>query len=136
MRPADTDKVLAFWFDELAPEDWFRKSDETDATVREQFLGLYQTLAGDNVSQNLNTAEDHLAAVIVLDQFPRNMFRDDPKSFATDSDALLLAEQAISLKLDVALRAERRKFLYMPFMHSEDPSVQIRSVELFSSLGD
>ena len=75
-----------------------------------------------------------LAEIIVLDQFSRNMFRDDPKSFAYDSQALALAQSAIACGYDSQLTTEKRKFMYMPFMHSESSIIHSEAVALFAKL--
>ena len=128
--------VLDFWFKELSPEDWYKKDDAIDATIRKRFGAQYETLAGTTSAEVPTSARAALATVIVLDQFPRNMFRDSPKSFASDVHALAIARSAISGGLDRELAACERQFLYMPFQHSEDRGVQARSVELFANLGD
>ena len=84
----------------------------------------------------LDTPEGILAAILVLDQFPRNMFRSDARCFATDAEALALAKQAISEGMDVKLNPKQRAFVYLPFQHSEDPEDQARAVGLFSMLGN
>jgi uncharacterized protein (DUF924 family) len=128
--------VLAFWFEELSPEQWFAKDPLLDATIRHRFGELYEALAADGPGDWEETAEGALAAVIVLDQFPRNIFRDRPRAFASDGQALGVAERAIARGLDAELAPARRAFLYMPFQHSEDPGVQSRSVALFEDLGN
>ncbi|MGD0531693.1 MAG: DUF924 family protein [Methyloceanibacter sp.] len=77
-----------------------------------------------------------LAAILVLDQFPRNMFRRDARCFVTDAPALALAKRAIAEGLDAKLRPEQRMFLYMPFQHAEDKDDQARAVALFTMLGN
>ncbi len=128
--------VLDFWFKELGPEDWYNKDDAIDATIRKRFGAQYEALARTTSAEVPTSARAALATVIVLDQFPRNMFRDLPKSFASDAHALAIARSAIARGLDRELAACERQFLYMPFQHSEDRGVQARSVELFANLGD
>lgn len=128
--------VLDFWFRELGPEDWYKKDDAIDATIRKRFGALYEALARTKSVDVPTSARVALATVIVLDQFPRNMFRSSPKSFASDAHALTIAQSAIARGLDRELPAGERQFLYMPFQHSEDRGVQARSVELFANLGD
>ena len=77
-----------------------------------------------------------LAAILVLDQFPRNMFRDDPRAFATDAAALALAKRAIDEGIDMRLAPEQRAFVYMPFQHAEALDDQARSIALFTALGN
>jgi uncharacterized protein (DUF924 family) len=133
--------VLEFWFDELKPPSWFTRDDAVDAKVSSRFADLYQRMQQDPPAAcELSTAQV-VAAVIVLDQFPRNMFRQSPQAFATDAVALQLSQQAVAAGLDRQLGiSERgramRQFLYMPFMHSEDAAVQLRSLELFTPLGE
>jgi uncharacterized protein (DUF924 family) len=135
-RPGWQKEVLDFWFRELTPKARFEKSAVTDDTIRQRFLGLYEALAQEGVPSECGAPLDVLARVIVLDQFPRNMFRGTPRAFATDPLALAIAESAVRDKLDVELDPQQRTFLYLPFEHSEDASVQARSVQLLSSLGD
>jgi uncharacterized protein (DUF924 family) len=130
------DQVIRFWFEELQPQDWFVRNTATDETCRVRFLDLYESISEQASRTPVATGRHALATVIVLDQFPRNMFRGTPRAFATDAQALQIAEQAIALKLDRELTSSQRTFLYMPFQHAEDRDVQARSVELFASLGD
>jgi uncharacterized protein (DUF924 family) len=126
--------ILAFWFEELQPDAWFRKDERIDAAIRERFGATYEQLAQGRAEQ-LTTALEHVAAVIALDQFPRNMFRGSPRAFATDALALSIAQHAIAAGIDEQLTPQQRLFLYMPFQHSEDRAVQARSIELFTRLG-
>jgi uncharacterized protein (DUF924 family) len=130
------DEVLEFWFGQLTPEAWFEKNDATDTRIRTLFGELYGRLSQTLPADATASARGALAAIIVLDQFPRNMFRNSPKAFATDDQALALAEAAIERGFDRALPEAMRQFLYMPFQHSEDQTIQRRSVDLFATLGD
>ena len=134
--PSRIDEVLAFWFAELTPDDWFGGGDEVDDRIRERFLGLHEDLRDEVPESWRTTARGMLAAVIALDQFPRNMYRGSREAFAADPAALALAEEAVERGLDQSMSTDERKFLYLPFEHSEDPAVQARSVELFASLDD
>jgi uncharacterized protein (DUF924 family) len=134
--------VLGFWFGgEDEPgygefrEAWFRKDPEFDQQVRDRFEDLYETAAAGGLDDWLEEARSSLALVILLDQLPRNMFRGDPKSYATDRKAQEVAEHAVDRALDRELPPFQRMFLYMPFMHSENLEHQRRSVELFRGLG-
>lgn len=131
-----SDGVIRFWFEELDPKHWFVRHDWVDETIRERFPGLYEEIAAQAPSSLASTAQRSLAAVIVLDQFPRNLFRGTARAFATDAKALDISQRAIAAKLDQPLTVPQRTFLYMPFQHAEDPQVQQRSIELFESLGD
>ena len=125
--------VYRFWFDDLQPEAWFRPDPAVDARIRERFSDLHRSLMLNPVSAT--TPEAAVAAVIVFDQFSRNMFRGTPAAYAADPLALRLSETAIAAGLDQRLSARERLFLYMPFQHSEDHAVQRRSIELFTDLG-
>ena len=139
---AKAEEVLDFWFGrEGEPgygefrEAWFRKDPEFDRTLRERFQDLHEAAARGDLDAWRDEARTCLALVILLDQFPRNMFRGDPRSYATDRKAQETAEYAVDRALDRELPAFQRMFLYMPFMHSEDLEHQRRSVELFRVLG-
>jgi uncharacterized protein (DUF924 family) len=127
-------QILHYWFEELQPAAWFRKDERVDAAIHERFGALYEQLAQVR-PQQIETPIASLAAVIALDQFPRNMFRDSPRAFATDALALSISQQAIAAGWDRQLTQQQRLFLYMPFQHSEDRAVQARSIELFTQLG-
>ena len=115
---------------------WFGKDDEVDRAIRDRFLLLYEVLATWPAADALTSARRALATVLVLDQFPRNIFRDTPQAFATDALARAVAQGAIAKGLDKALEPEQRIFLYLPFEHSEDKDDQARAVALISTLGD
>jgi len=129
------DDVLHFWFDDLSSDQWWRKDAALDARIRERFLPLYERLAARPVAATTDPRVA-LATVIVLDQFPRNMFRGQPRVYATDAQALAVAKAAIAGGLDRALPKDGRLFLYMPLQHSEDAADQRLSVELVAALGD
>ena len=112
-------QVIHYWFAELQPEAWFRKDESVDTAIRERFGALHDEVAQIRPEQ-LATPLECLAAVIVLDQFSRNMSRGSPRA----------------ARLDQQLDRQQRWFLYMPFQHSEDREVQARSIELFTQLGD
>ena len=129
-------QVLHFWFEELPPEAWFRADPATDDAIRGQFLRLYRRLR-DQPVETLATDPQHiLAAIVVLDQFSRNMFRNSPEAFAGDRQALALANVAVAEELDLQLTPAERQFVYMPFQHDEDPVSQRRAVDLFTALGN
>ncbi|HEV8334170.1 MAG TPA: DUF924 family protein [Steroidobacteraceae bacterium] len=129
------EQVIRYWFEELRTQAWFRKDTRVDDTIRERFAALHDEVARIR-PQQLTTPRDCLAAVIVLDQFSRNMFRGSPRSFETDALALSISQHAIAAGLDQQLDRQQRWFLYMPFQHSEDRAAQARSIELFTQLGD
>ena len=141
--PTEADEVLAFWFgreDEFGygefREAWFRKDPEFDQQVQERFGPLYERAAAGELDGWREEARSCLALVICLDQFPRNMFRGDGRTHATDDKALETARYALERALDRELPPFQRVFVYMPFMHSESVEDQRRSVELFGRLAE
>ncbi|WP_417411501.1 DUF924 family protein [Hoeflea sp.] len=128
--------VLDFWFSELTPKDWFVKSDDLDRRITERFSGLHLALSREIGEAWRATPEARLALVIVLDQFPRNIYRGTPLAFATDGLALKEAKAALAVGADKAIGEDRRFFFYMPFEHAEDIGEQDRSVALFEALGN
>jgi uncharacterized protein (DUF924 family) len=129
------DEVLKFWFEDLQPAARFTKDAALDAQIRSRFEHLHEQLFRGSI-QVPNTPSAHLAAVIVLDQFSRNMFRGTPKAFASDTKALEFASRAIDAGFDREMTKEQRQFLYLPFMHSEELPMQVRCVELFAAFED
>lgn len=130
------EEVLDFWFRELAREAWFAKSEATDALIRSRFLKLYEQIAALPPEAAWTSPRRALATILVLDQFPRNMFRGTPRAFATDRQARDVALGAIERGWDEGLDKDARAFLYLPLEHSEVLSDQERAVELFARLGD
>jgi uncharacterized protein (DUF924 family) len=127
--------VLGFWFG-LEPKRWWTEDEALDAAICERFLILWEEQRGRRVEDFLDAADHALAAVILFDQFPRNMFRGHADQFATDHLALAIAKGAVERGYDDGMADDRRGFLYMPFQHSEDTKDQIQSLLLFSALGD
>ena len=134
-QPNWSEEVLRFWFQTLTPEQWFIKDPRIDQKITEQFFDLYQDMKDRSGDLQATTARETLATVLVLDQFSRNIFRDTVAAFATDAVALSLSQDCITKKLDVELAVCERKFLYMPFQHSEDARIQQQSVQLYRNLG-
>jgi uncharacterized protein (DUF924 family) len=128
------DAVNRFWFEELTPEDWFKKSEARDETIKQHFAAIYDRLREGVPASWLETPDGYVAAIIVLDQFPRNIFRGEKRSFATGPLALELAKQAIATGIDTQLPPIKRWALYLPFEHSEDAADQVRCIELMTSL--
>jgi len=127
---------LKFWFEQTEPDQWFEKDPTFDASIRERFFGLHEILVSRRNNGLLADAQTALASVIVLDQMSRNMFRDTPRAFAADPQALWVAAAAIVRGFDAGLPKNQRTFMYLPFEHSEDRQSQARSVALMASLGD
>jgi len=134
-EPNWVSEILHFWFDELGKARWFARSDHTDALIRGRFLSLHQRLMADDGIDYVSRCS-LLAAVIVLDQFSRNLFRDTPGAYAADPIARRLARSAIAQGFDDAMTAQERLFLYLPFEHSEDRADQALAVELIARLGN
>ncbi|MFT4119412.1 DUF924 family protein [Bradyrhizobium sp.] len=122
--------ILAFWR-EAGDDRWYKPSDDFDAEVRRRFLALWQKAAAGDLAAWEASDEGALALVIVLDQFPRNMFRGSPEAFASDPLARDVARRAIDRGADRRVDPVLLEFLYMPFMHSEHMSDQLRCVALF-----
>jgi uncharacterized protein (DUF924 family) len=127
--------VLDFWFRDIDSQLWFDSSDEFDERIRQGFLELHGKVAASDAAE-LSGARTLLAAIIVTDQFSRNMFRGTPRAFATDSLARRLAEQLIAHGVDLAMTSSERYFVYLPFEHSEDREHQALAVRLIEQLGD
>lgn len=136
VEPTWVGEVIRFWFEDLAESDWFSKNDILDAQIRDRFLALHERLVAQTDGPGVNTARSLLARVIVLDQFSRNMFRGNPRAFAADPIALRLSRTAIERGLDTALTKHERRFLYLPFEHSEEVADQAISLDLIQALGD
>ncbi len=134
-EPAWVAEVLEFWFEELGEAHWFANNDGIDARIRDRFLSLHQRLVAHDGCVAA-TPWALLAAVIVLDQFSRNLFRGTPRAFAADPIARRLSRSAISQGFDTGLKEQERLFLYMPFEHSEDCEDQALAVELIARLGN
>lgn len=129
-------EIVHFWFEETDPRLWFQRSDEFDAVIRERFSVIYE-MAKDGLCNGWGSdADGCLALCIVLDQFPRRLFRGMAEEFETDERALLVAKQAISKGFDKLLKPERRFFLYIPYEHSERLSDHKKNLELFKSMQD
>ena len=129
------DRVLDFWFG-LGPDKWWRGGDDVDEACHDQFADLHKELRQLPPHSFLGDARTALAAVILFDQLPRNMYRGHADQFMTDSLALATAKGAVERGFDEGMTKDERVFLYMPFQHSEDLADQRRSLALFTALGD
>jgi uncharacterized protein (DUF924 family) len=128
-------EVLDFWFSH-GQENWWKRNDAFDDEIKERFGIEWARQARRPIADFVGDPDTALAAVILFDQFPRNMFRGHADQFATDHIALAVAKEAVDRGHDDGMPAERRGFLYMPFQHSEDRKDQLRSLLLFTALGD
>lgn len=131
----DPATVLAFWFDELSPGQLFKRDDAVDAEIARRFGGLHADLSRAVPPEWTETPRATLAAIIVLDQFSRNLFRDDACAFAQDAVALALANDALSRGWDAGLSAAEKQFLYMPLMHAEVLADVERCIDLMHAAG-
>jgi uncharacterized protein (DUF924 family) len=129
------DKVLEFWF-ALEPGQWWRRAPALDHRIRQEFLELWSEKRQLPADHFLADPRSALAAVILFDQFPRNMFRGLAEQFTTDRLALAIAGAGVDRGFDAELAQRERSFLYMPFQHSENIEDQNRSVLLFTGIGD
>ncbi len=134
IRPSAED-VLTFWR-AAGHERWFKHDDAFDAAIRTRFAATYEDAAAGRLRAWEDTPQSALALVIVLDQFPRNMFRGSARAFATDALARVAAERAITRDFDQKIAMPERVFFYLPFEHSEALADQERSVALIGATGD
>ncbi len=132
---ASPQAVLAFWR-EAGPEKWFKKDTAFDDAIRSQFIPTYEAAAAGKLADWERTAEGALALTVVLDQFPRNMFRGSARAFAADPIALATAERALAQGFDRKMALADRQFFYLPFEHSEKLADQERCCALFRAAGD
>lgn len=132
---AHASDVTDFWFEDAHHALWFRSTPEFDALIRARFIGLWQAARAGRLNSWASSPRGALSLVILLDQFPLNMFRDQAEGFATEAAAREVAAAAIERGFDRELSDAERTFLYLPFMHSEDLADQDRSVALFDGAG-
>lgn len=132
-EPYWINEVLSFWFDELDEADWFSGDPRADQEIHQRFLALHLQLVATEAA-GIREPRALLAAVIVLDQFSRNLFRGDLRAYASDPIAQRLARHAVDAGYDQPLPPRQRLFLYLPFGHSERAEHQALAVDLISSL--
>ena len=130
------EQVLSFWFERHEPEQWWTKDPAFDEAIRSEFGALHASAARGELYDWRGGPDGRLAEIIVLDQFSRNLYREDPRAFACDGMALALAQEAVRVRADRSVEHERRVFFYMPYQHSESPRIQEIAVTLFESLDD
>jgi uncharacterized protein (DUF924 family) len=128
-------EVVRFWT-EAGPDRWFNKDDAFDAEIGRRFLATHEAAAGGKLASWETTAEGALALLILLDQFPRNMFRNSARAFATDAQSRALTAAALLRGFDAQVPANLRAFFYLPFEHSEDMADQERGLALYKAAGD
>jgi uncharacterized protein (DUF924 family) len=123
-------EILTFWR-EAGRDRWYKRDDAFDAEIRSRYLALWHKAAKGELSSWQTSDDGTLALTIVLDQFPRNLFRGDARAYSTDANAREVAQRAIDRGVDARIDPALREFLYLPFMHSEEIADQLRCVELF-----
>lgn len=137
------DTICTFWFGTATAEAtviaqqsalWWSKRDETDAAIRQRFAALVERAADGGLDHWLGTPHGRLAMILLTDQFPRNIWRDEARAFAYDALALGWSKDAIRQGLDQAFRPIERVFLYLPLEHAENRADQAEAVRLFATL--
>ena len=127
--------VLKFWFEELKPQDWYKKDSNLDKKIRQKFEPTYwQATRGELYPWRL-TLRGRLAEILVLDQFSRNMFRNDSQAFRFDSLAVILSQEASQDKNFSSLSSAEQSFILMPLMHSESSFIHELAIKEFSRPG-
>lgn len=141
--PSLAEEILRFWFGSFPSDSslgsqqrkqWFMKDDEFDQEIRDRFLIPYEQAATGRLDHWQQQPLSCLALLLLLDQFPRNMFRHSPQAFATDIKAVNVAKNAIAQRFDHALEPIQRVFMYLPLEHSENLDDQRQCVQLFQQL--
>jgi len=129
----DKNDVLEFWFEETAPEFWFKKDAEFDATIDQRFAKTVSLALAGRLDSWANDAAGCLALILVLDQFTRNIFRDTARAFSGDDMALALSLRCVDRAYIDHPTQSWRQFMLMPMMHSEDLAIQEKSLPLFKT---
>jgi uncharacterized protein (DUF924 family) len=129
-------EVIKYWFEDIDQAYWFKKSETFDKELESKFSKLYLEVFKGEHSKWRRSPEGSLAEIIVLDQFSRNIFRDKPEAFQSDSMALTLSQVMIDKGFDVQLDKVKRGFVYLPFMHSESVKIHLEAIEIFKKLNN
>ncbi len=129
-------EILDFWFEDCDPEQWFSKDPVFDQTIRDRFGAAYAEAMAGKLDHWEHDAQFSLALIVLLDQFPRNMFRGTARMYEADAKALALAKRVVGSDAEKALSEDRRRFLYLPLEHSEDLSDQRHCLALMTTLED
>ena len=127
--------IINFWFEKIEPASWWKKDEAFDQEICDRFSAVYQQAAKAELFEWRQDSLGWLAEIIVLDQFPRNMFRDSAQAFATDTLAVILVQEAVANQVDKELTATQKSFLYMPLMHSESALIHETAMDLFDQPG-
>ncbi len=132
---SEAQRVLDFWFRKLDEADWFKQSERVDQSIAAQFLDTWQAASVGELSHWRTDIRGRVAEIIVLDQFPRNLFRGQAQAFSTDTLALVLGQEAVANDAYTTLSANEQAFVLMPYMHSESRSIHEQAIALFSAPG-
>lgn len=127
--------ILNFWFKQLSADDWFSSNEMLDLKMVEKFIVIHSKAISGELYLWRKEPLGRLAEIILIDQFSRNIYRDDPKAFSSDGMALALAEEGIKENIQKNFDISYKQFLYMPFMNSESRSIHEVAVDLFSEPG-
>lgn len=130
---ATPEDIVTFWLDEVGPKGWYDASDELDQRIRNRFEATWHEAREGACGLWLTSPRTALAYLILIDQFPRNMFRSDARAFATDAPARAASKSIIDRGWDMEIDEPERQFVYLPLMHSENLIDQDRAVRLFQS---
>jgi len=132
---ASQESIISFW-EGAGPEKWFSRDDAFDAEIRDRFMATYEAAVAGDLADWEESAPGALALLILLDQFPRNMFRGSRKVYETDALSLTIAEQAIEAGFHNAFKPPMSRFFILPLTHAEDLAAQDRAIALNEELGD
>ena len=130
---ADPAEILEFWLEEVDPKFWYQSNTDLDAEITERFYDSWLAACDGGLNHWIEGALGSLAFILLTDQFPRNMFRSDPRAFRSDALALFAAQKATEQLWDLDVPAPERQFFYLPYEHSEDLALQDHCIELIST---
>lgn len=128
-------EIIDFWFTEIKSDQWWEKNEDFDKNIKSRFSDIYKRAAAGELVNWRYKPHSALAEIIILDQFPRNMFRDKKQAFATDPLAVCLSQTALDKGYDKQITTDQRAFLYMPLMHSESAEIHRSAEFLFNGPG-
>jgi len=136
MTATHPNEILHFWFNEISPEKWWLNDLVFDQEIKKRFMSLHNAARKGELFSWRKIPQGRLAEIIILDQFSRNMYRDTPQAFVCDALALVLAQEAIALGMDMKVVENQRSFFYLPFMHSESTVIHEQAVILYEKLAN
>lgn len=127
--------IIDFWFEKLTPNEWYKKNDQLDLAMVEKFIAVHDCAVKGELAHWRTSIMGRLAEILLIDQFSRNIYRDEPKAYLYDSMALVLAQEAIDNHQAKELDPIYKQFIYMPFMHSESRVIHELAIKYFSEPG-